>query len=249
MKDAGSFDNFPPIGFLIATKRVAEDENKACFVYREEPMDPQDSGWRVFAGDESQAYLDNPDNSGIYNPTTLLTIDPSLRELLLQPVGSAFEREDGTSEWRVAEDFAVDGEDEVGRQSIGGAWSLEISGIFDRYEDEEGDHVFAAEGRTVRIAIWDFSDKQPAEVLALHREFIQNRDAVAHPSLETFDSTEAGVTRLGFVVVESDDTHDYKVLYGYTIVGNEVAQGAFYFDNDQDREWAINTWNSVEMYR
>jgi hypothetical protein len=163
MNDTDSFANFPPIGFLIATKRVAEDENKVCFLYREEPMDPQDSGWRVFAGDESQAYLDNPDNSGIYNPTTILTIDPSLRELLLKPVGSAFEREDPTAEWKAAEGFEVGGGDEVGWQGIGGAWSLQISGIFDRSEDEEGDHVFAAEGRTVRIAIWDFSDKQPAE--------------------------------------------------------------------------------------
>ena len=245
MNDTDSFANFPPIGFLIATKRVAEDENKVCFLYREEPMDPQDSGWRVFAGDESQAYLDNPDNSGIYNPTTILTIDPSLRELLLKPVGSAFEREDPTAEWKAAEGFEVGGGDEVGWQGIGGAWSLQISGIFDRSEDEEGDHVFAAEGRTVRIAIWDFSDKQPAEVLAMHKEFIQNRDESEHPTLESFDLSENGISRIGFVVVESDETHEYKVLYGYTIIGNEVAQGAYYFDHDDDREWALRTWNSV----
>ena len=40
-----------PAGFIIATKRVAEEEEKICFMYREAPMDPQDSGWRVFTGD------------------------------------------------------------------------------------------------------------------------------------------------------------------------------------------------------
>ncbi|MBL0019703.1 MAG: hypothetical protein IPP17_25545 [Bacteroidetes bacterium] len=36
-----------------------------------------------------------------------------------------------------------------------------------------------------------------------------------------------------------------KFSYGYTIIGREVAQGAYYFDNDTDREWALSTWNSV----
>jgi hypothetical protein len=57
--------------------------------------------------------------------------------------------------------------------------------------------------------------------------------------------SENGIARIGFVVVESDETHEYKVLYGYTIIGNEVAQGAYYFDHDDDREWALRTWNSV----
>ncbi|MBL0019704.1 MAG: hypothetical protein IPP17_25550 [Bacteroidetes bacterium] len=60
--------------------------------------------------------------------------------MLLQPVGSAFEREDPTAEWKPAEGFAAGGGDEVGWQGIGGAWSLQISGIFERYEDEEGDY-------------------------------------------------------------------------------------------------------------
>ena len=101
MKKNGSPDlPSPQLGFLIATKRVAEEEHKVCFMYRESPMDPQDSGWRVFAGDESQEYVDLSENSGIYQPAAILMIDDSISDLLGEPIGSAFERDDATSPWR-----------------------------------------------------------------------------------------------------------------------------------------------------
>jgi hypothetical protein len=243
MKEGASFENFPAIGFVIATKRVVEEENPVCFMYREQPMDPKDSGWRIFAGDESQAYVDNSDNSGIYDPTTILTIDPSIRELLLKPIGSAFERTDGTSEWE--ESSTVVGTDELEDRSLGGGWHVKVSGIFDEDEDEEGDFVFAADGRTVRMAIWDFPDKTHEEVVTLHRDFIKNREVGDQPTLQSYDMTEPGIVRIGFLVSESDEDRTYKVLYGYTVIGQEVAQGAFYYDQEEDADWAMETWMSV----
>ncbi len=247
MKKAGSFDQNPNIGFVIATKRVAEDEQKACFMYREEPMDAQDSGWRIFAGDESQAYVDNPENSGIYTPAAILMVDDSIADLLNEPYGSAFEREDGTGEWQVAEGFGHVMTDELAVRELEGGWRIVISGLFEQHEEDEGDTVFVAEGRTVRLAIWDFSDKGHEQVIEIHRAFIGDRDQSQAPTLESFDFEEDGIIRLGFVVEESDDEHSYKVLYGYTIIGNEVAQGAYYYDLEDDREWALATWKSVRI--
>lgn len=238
----------PPLqGFLIATKRVAEEEHKVCFMYREAPMDVQDSGWRLFAGDETQEYVDDPDNSGIYQPAAILMVDDSIGPLLAEPIGSAFEREDGTAAWRVADGFDFGHDDAVEAQQLGGGWHIEISGAFDRYEEEEGDTVFATNGRTARVAIWDFSDKEHAEVVVLHRDFIRNRDQSEAPTLEDMGSEADGIVRMGFVVEEADESHRYHVLYGYTIIGGEVAQGAYYYDDPADKAWAVETWHSVSM--
>ncbi|MFN8393889.1 MAG: DUF2185 domain-containing protein [Bacteroidia bacterium] len=232
------------VGFVIATKRVAEEEYKPCFVYREQPMDPQDSGWRVFAGDESQEYVDDADNSGIYAPATILAIDPSLQQVFMAPIGSAFEREHPEADWQAAEGFRM-ATGELEEQSIGGAWTLTIADTFDRHEEDEGDFVFVDDGRTVRIAIWDFQGKAYEEVVSLHQEFIMERGPEETPVIQRFDMTEPGMTRLGFIVEESDEEHSYHVLYGYTIVGNEVAQGVYYYDDLNDKEWALQTWLSV----
>jgi hypothetical protein len=208
-------------------------------------MDAQDSGWRLFAGDESQEYVNDPQNSGIYQPAQILMIDDSIAELLQQPVGAAFEREDGTAEWRAAEGLDLSDGDELETQFLGGAWHMDISGMFERSEEEEGDTIFVAEGRTVRVAIWDFSDKTIEEIVEIHRAFIQDRDQSEHPTLEYMQSETDGVIRMGFIVEESEEEHRYKVLYGYTIVGTEVAQGAFYYDDDSDQQWAIDTWTSM----
>ncbi len=247
MKNADSFTEIPNIGFVIATKRVAEDEHKVCFMYREAAMDPQDSGWRIFAGDESQEYVNDPENSGIYQPAAILMVDDSIRALLLEPIGAAYERVDGTAEWQVAEGYAFGGDDEIETQPLGGGWQIEISGVFDRDEDDEGDTVFASEGRTVRVAIWDFSDKAHDEIIALHKAFIHDRDQSETPTLEVFEFDQDDIVRMGFLVEESDEERKYKVLYGYTIIGTEVAQGAFYYDEETDHSWAMETWLSIMM--
>ena len=50
-------------GYVFATKMLVEGRRKVRFMYREEPEDPNDSGWRFFCGDEDQEYADNPDRS------------------------------------------------------------------------------------------------------------------------------------------------------------------------------------------
>lgn len=81
-------------GYAIAPKLVILKRKKIRFLYREAPDNSQDSGWRVFSGEEDQAYVDNPNNLGLYSLGTLLEIDPDIAACLEAPIGSAFERGD-----------------------------------------------------------------------------------------------------------------------------------------------------------
>lgn len=91
-------------GTAFASKRVAEERRRVCFMYREDPIGCDDSGWKFFAGDEPQAYIDNPDNVGRYSLSRIVDIDPDIAPLLDTPAPCAFEREHANGEF-VESDF------------------------------------------------------------------------------------------------------------------------------------------------
>ena len=130
-KEIENFDDFPPIGGLMVSKMVSDDEMKPMFMYREKRSRPEDSGWRIFSGLESQEYTDNPENSGIYNPSTILKIDPSIKDLLLKGVGSVFERENEKSDWYEVTDYELE-DDYLTKHNLTEEWTLEINNLFER---------------------------------------------------------------------------------------------------------------------
>jgi hypothetical protein len=80
------------IGYIIASKRVSEERQPVRYMYRELPDSDLDSGWRVFAGTEDQAYADVAANFAMCNASTILEIDPSIAPFLESIAGTAFER-------------------------------------------------------------------------------------------------------------------------------------------------------------
>ena len=58
----------------IATNRITVEGCKVGFCYREKSDGDWDSGWRFTAGDESDEYMDDPNNSGIYGLNTMRTV-------------------------------------------------------------------------------------------------------------------------------------------------------------------------------
>jgi hypothetical protein len=64
-------------------------------MYRQTPATTQDSGWRFMSGFESDEYMSDPTNQGIFNVNTIANYDPEIIPLLDSPVGSAFERTEG----------------------------------------------------------------------------------------------------------------------------------------------------------
>ncbi|MGF6147454.1 Protein of uncharacterised function (DUF2185) [Kingella potus] len=81
----------------IATDEIMVKGRKVGYCYRELPDDDSkfggfDSGWRFTAGDESDDYMDNPENSGIYELNSICNYDPDIIPLLNAPYGTAFFR-------------------------------------------------------------------------------------------------------------------------------------------------------------
>ena len=93
----------------IATNRITVEGCKVGYCYREEPDGDWDSGWRFTAGDESEAYMDDPNNAGIYKLNTICNDDPDIIPLLNTPAPCAFERDENgvfqqIKDWKPDED-------------------------------------------------------------------------------------------------------------------------------------------------
>jgi hypothetical protein len=84
---------FGPFAQLaIVSARVTRDQRPVAWLYREAPDRPDDSGWRVFAGDESEAYTDDPMNATVVPLRDLLEDDHALEPVLRTPAPCRFER-------------------------------------------------------------------------------------------------------------------------------------------------------------
>ena len=95
----------------IATNRITVEGCKVGYCYREKPDGDWDSGWRFTAGDESDAYMDDPNNAGIYGLNTICNDDPDIIPLLNTPAPCAFER-DGNGAFQPIEDWKPEQDEE-----------------------------------------------------------------------------------------------------------------------------------------
>ena len=85
-----------PAGCL-ATDHITVLGKPVRYCYREE-TDGQypDSGWRFFSGEETDEYVNDLKNAGVYHLNTICNLDPDVIPLLNAPRGTAFFRgEDG----------------------------------------------------------------------------------------------------------------------------------------------------------
>jgi hypothetical protein len=80
----------------FVTRRVLYDGERVGYLYREEPDNEEDSGWRITANDESEEYMDSADNIAFVSLGGVLSRDDSILELLDSPAGSAFVRDETT---------------------------------------------------------------------------------------------------------------------------------------------------------
>ena len=93
----------------IATNRITVEGCKVGYCYREKADGDWDSGWRFTAGDESDEYMDDPNNAGIYGLNSICNDDPDIIPLLNTPAPCAFERDENgvfqqIKDWKPDED-------------------------------------------------------------------------------------------------------------------------------------------------
>lgn len=242
-----NFEDFPRIGGLMISKMVFDQNIKPRFMYREKRTRPEDSGWRIFTGFESEEYTDDPNNTGIYNPSTLLKLDPSMADLLLKGVGSVFEK-DENNEWYEVIDFELE-DDYITTNRLTEKWQISINNLFERKVEESGDLLYTTGDKSVRLTIFNRPDKNKEELLEEYQETAKNRDQSLAETLKIFDFSENYVARTGYLIKETDGVKAYSVIYGFSIIAGEVLMAAFYFDNDRDFDWAVETWKHIGLVK
>lgn len=77
-------------GLCFVTKRVLEDGAPVGYLYREEPDNDDDSGWRFTANDESDDYMHDSANVALVSLGAVLSVDDRFIKLLDAPAGAAF---------------------------------------------------------------------------------------------------------------------------------------------------------------
>src|SRR5215475_5230376 len=92
------------LGACFITDRVTVDGQKIGYMYREEPDSPEDSGWRFFAGDESEDYLEDTARTDVYAVNTAANYDPDIISYLETEPPCVFEKIAGTNKYRKVED-------------------------------------------------------------------------------------------------------------------------------------------------
>jgi hypothetical protein len=91
-------------GALIS-KLCMQPDGVIRFLYREQPDNKNDSGWRMFSGLETDEYVNDSKNIQIVNVGFLLDKDPSLLEPLKGGFGTVYERQDKNYPWEIVKDW------------------------------------------------------------------------------------------------------------------------------------------------
>ncbi|MDO4480674.1 MAG: DUF2185 domain-containing protein [Erysipelotrichaceae bacterium] len=78
-------------GGVIITKSIYQRTSKLKWLFREESVNPSDNGWRAIGDNDTQEYIDNPENSMIVDFNTLANIEPAVLLVYDMPVGTELE--------------------------------------------------------------------------------------------------------------------------------------------------------------
>lgn len=87
-------------GGCIVTKSLLEGESHFKWLFREEPVNEIDNGWRAFGAEDTEEYVNNADNLAICDFNTLVNIEPVILNVYEMPVGADLEFvEDSTGKY------------------------------------------------------------------------------------------------------------------------------------------------------
>lgn len=238
------FSDFPEIGGVIASKMITEGGKRPQFMYRDKPSDEYDSGWVLFAGCEPEDFVEDPENFGVYDPETLIAIDPSLAGLLLKGIGSVFEREEETADWERIDDYPMESDFMLSEQ-LSENWVWEINNLFIQSDDDDS-RMYTTGDKTVRLDLFEMNGKSREGFCGEFLKEIETRDQSRSKTLQTFDLSDDDVSRLGYMIKESDGEKEYNLICGFCVSNESILFSVFYFDDEKDLPWALATWKSIK---
>ena len=79
-------------GSCISSDKITIDGLQIGYMYRENPSNESDSGWRFFAGNEEEEYTNNANNFGIFDLNTICNYDRTIIPYLNSEIGASFEK-------------------------------------------------------------------------------------------------------------------------------------------------------------
>lgn len=93
------FTKYAPL-VLASQQVIGAQRLPVCFAFRVTPNNEADSGWVFWSGNEDQAYIDDSSNTVVCPLLSFLELDSSLIDLIKNPLGTAWERDNVEDEWR-----------------------------------------------------------------------------------------------------------------------------------------------------
>lgn len=230
------------IGALLVSKMITEENKKPRFMYREKPMDINDSGWRIFSGYETDDYTDDSQNIGVYSSKTLIGIDPTIEEVLEKGIGSVYERLTDKSPWYKVTDFPLE-DNYIVPVQLTKTWSFSINNLFIK-SIEDGAMKYTTGDKTLRIVAWN-SPQNKDELYIEYKNRMNNRDQTISKTLKNFEISDEHIYKLGYMITGKDGDREYSELHSFSIIDKSILYTVFYFDDSADSKWAISTWESI----
>ncbi|WP_166996938.1 DUF2185 domain-containing protein [Paramicrobacterium fandaimingii] len=101
-------DLAPGYGTAVVSDQITVSGRSVGYMYRDEPDDDGDSGWRFLSGDESQEYLDDERHVGVFEVNDVANLDDAIIDYLDADVGTHLVRIDGSDDFADVDDDSDD---------------------------------------------------------------------------------------------------------------------------------------------
>jgi hypothetical protein len=258
-KFALSADQIKPLaknrGGCIATDMITVQGDKVGYMYRERADNDVDSGWRFMSGRESQAYVDDAGNHGVYDVNTIANYDPDIIPFLDAPVGTAFERqggsgrftqiegtpwEPGTKKPSPAKKWPPPGFPLVeGDHALTTNWSIYLPETFAR-RVEKGSLVLWRPGLTIWLTAWNNDHHEPQA-----KRLASVKQAASKDRFAEHESTASNMTRYNYRLRDQNEDGQVESLNALVISDDGQLQMSVYFDDPADEGKARQLVDSV----
>jgi hypothetical protein len=243
-------------GGCIATDMITVEGRKVGYMYREEPNNELDTGWRFMSGRESQAYMDDAANHEVYSVNTIANYDVDIIPFLDAPIGCAFVRQDGlpgfiqvegepweagTSAARPVKKWPPPGFPLVeGHHPLTETWSIDLPEQFAR-RVEERSLVLWRPGLTIWLTAWGNDNYQSRTA-----RLTEIKKTVSKHRFGERETAEKSLTRYSYRLHEEGPV---EALYAFVLGDTGQLQIAIYFDDPADEATARLLADSVAERR
>jgi hypothetical protein len=230
-------------GGCIASDRITVDGLPVGYMYREPPDEAADTGWRFMAGDESQEYMDEAANHGVYAVNTIANYDQDILPFVDAPIGSAFGRNPETGRFEPVES-PVDPDDclhpdfpvVTGDYQLTDTWSLSLPLKFNR-RIEDGSLILWRPGLTIYFTAWNNDHQESVDV-----RLAKLKSLISPNAFESRESKHHVIAQFSYRLVEDS----VNVLYGFAINDDGHLQVALYFDDESDIDLAHTVFDTIK---